>query len=335
MPKPRRSSIADVAKLAGVSSMTVSNVVNERPGYTEVTKQRVVAAMTALGYRPSRAARTLRSQRTMQLGYHLTSRRPLLTNAFALGFLQSLVEASAAAGYHLVVFDEQDDVLGVLHDMIAAHSVDAFVLADSAADDGRAEFLDRAGVPFGSFGPTAPDLPQSWVDVDNAAGVVAMVDYLVGRGHRTFAYVGYDDPAYPWNAERESGYRAALATYGVTVEERSVLRGAGYEKCVAAIGRLLRRRHLPDAIVTGSDSLALACVNEARSLGLKVGVDVAITGFDGGLLQELSQPTLTTVRVPLDTIAAALVERVHRELLGPTGEPGLLIPTEVSVGGTA
>jgi DNA-binding LacI/PurR family transcriptional regulator len=82
--------------------------------------------------------------------------------------------------------------------------------------------------------------------------------------------------------------------------------------------------------------MAAVVVNAARSLGLRVGRDVAVTGFDGGFVQQMTEPVLTSVRVPVDTIAAELIGRCLRELdAGPTGDPGLIVSTELVVGGSA
>jgi DNA-binding LacI/PurR family transcriptional regulator len=82
--------------------------------------------------------------------------------------------------------------------------------------------------------------------------------------------------------------------------------------------------------------LAATAVNAAKSLGLRPGRDVAVTGFDGGFVQHLTEPMLTSVRIPVEVVAGELIGRCLREVdEGPTGEPGLLVPTEIAVGGTA
>ena len=100
--------------------------------------------------------------------------------------------------------------------------------------------------------------------------------------------------------------------------------------------RLLGRKRRPTAVVTSSDVLAAVVVNVAKSLGLRIGEDVAVTGFDGGLVQRLTEPTLTSVRIPVDRIAAELISRCLREVdEGPTSAAGVLVPTEIVAGGSA
>jgi DNA-binding LacI/PurR family transcriptional regulator len=334
-PGKARSDINDVARLARVSRQTVSNVLNNRTGYSEDTRTRVLRAIQELDYQPHRAARSLRSQRTMQLGYHMPGEQLAAENAFVLGFIQALVRGAADRGHHILVFTEQGDELEVFRELVAIRGVDGFVLSGSRVDDPRARYLHQAGVPFAMFGRTAPRLPQTWVDIDSVAATASAVDYLAERGHESFAYVGYDAKNY-WDQERLEGFRKGLADNGLRVAERSIVVGRSLEAVRAGVLRLLARKRRPTAIVSGSDVLAAVVVNAARSMGLGIGQDLAVTGFDGGFVQQMTDPVLTSVRIPVDRIAAELISRCLREIdEGPTNEPGLIVPTEIAAGGSA
>jgi DNA-binding LacI/PurR family transcriptional regulator len=330
-----RSDINDVARLAQVSRQTVSNVLNNRTGYSEETRNRVLRAIEQLDYQPHRAARSLRSQRTMQLGYHMRGEEMAAENAFVLGFIQALVRAAADRGHHLLVFTELDDELEVFRELVAIRGVDGFILSGSRVDDPRARYLHEAGVPFAMFGRLAAHLPQTWVDTDGVLAASSAVDYLAARGHEAFAYVGYEPVNY-WDVERLEGFRKGLADHGLRVAERSIVLGATLEAVHGGVLRLLGRKRRPTAIVTSSDVLAAVVVNAARSLGLRVGQEVAVTGFDGGFVRRLTEPVLTSVRIPVDRIAAELIGRCLREIdEGPTGAGGLVVPTEIVPGGSA
>lgn len=330
-----RSDINDVARLARVSRQTVSNVLNNRTGYSEETRNRVLAAIEALDYQPHRAARSLRSQRTMQLGYHMPGEQLAAENAFVLGFIQALVRAAADHGHHVLVFTEQGDVLEVFRELVAIRGVDGFILSGSRGDDPRAHYLHQAGVPFAVFGRTAPGLPQTWVDIDSVAAASSAVDYLAAKGHERFAYVGYGAKK-SWDVERLEGFRKGLADHGIRVAERSIILGDTLAGVHADVLRLLGRKHRPTAIVTGSDVLAAVAVNAAKSLGLRVGQDVAVTGFDGGFVQHMTEPMLTSVRIPVDRIAAELIACCLREIdEGMVQSAGVLVPTEIAPGGSA
>jgi DNA-binding LacI/PurR family transcriptional regulator len=235
----------------------------------------------------------------------------------------------------VLVFTEQGDELEVFRELVAIRGVDGFILSGSRVGDPRVRYLSQAGVPFAMFGRTDPGLPQTWVDTDSVAAAASAVGYLAGRGHESFGYVGYDARNY-WDLERLEGYRKGLADHGIRVAEDSVVQGATLEEVQAGVLRLLGRKRRPTAIVTGSDVLAAVVVNEARTRGLRVGTDLAVTGFDGGFVQQMTEPVLTSVRIPVDRIAQELIGRCLREIDdGPTGEPGSIVPTELVVGGSA
>jgi DNA-binding LacI/PurR family transcriptional regulator len=330
-----RSNINDVATMAGVSRQTVSNVLNNRAGYSTDTRKRVLDAMAALDYQPNRAARSLRSQRTMQLGYHMATDQFAPENAFILRLIQALVRAAAAKGHHILVFTQDDDELEVFRELIAMRSVDGFILSSSRVDDPRARFLQRARIPFAMFGRTAPDLPQTWVDIDNVAAIRSAVDHLVSRGFDRLAYVGYDTPNH-WDLERVEGYRKALAEHGIRAGDGSIVQTRTLASVQEPVHRLLSRRRRPNAVVTGSDVLAAAVVGAARAQGLRPGTDIAVVGFDGGFIQQMTDPMLTSVRIPVEAIATRLIDRcLHKIDAGPSGEPGVIVPTEIGPGGTA
>lgn len=323
-----------MARLAGVSRQTVSNVLNGRTAFSRDTQSRVMAAMEELAYKPSRAAQTMRSQRTRQLGYHMSGEQLEVMRGFTLGFVQALVKAAAREEHQIVVFTHHgDDPAPVFRDLIARRGVDAFVLDESNVDDSRVRLLAAEGIPFACFGRTAPDLPQQWVDVDNVAGMLSLVEHLVAAGHRDFAYVGARGGEY-WKRERLDGLRTGLARHGLAIADGRVFHGTDGE--IRGWVRALLAGQRPTAIVTSSDAVAVAVVNSSHAAGFRVGRDIAVTGFDGGAIGLLTDPVLTSVRIPVDRIARELVARCLEEIAsGPTGAPGLLVPTELAVGESA
>jgi len=114
----------------------VTNVLYNRTGYySEDTRDRVLRAIAELNYQPHRAARSLRSQRTMQLGFHTAAEQLAPDNAFVLNFIQDLVRAAAQRGHHILVFTENGDELEAFGKLVAMHGVDGFILSGSRVDD--------------------------------------------------------------------------------------------------------------------------------------------------------------------------------------------------------
>jgi DNA-binding LacI/PurR family transcriptional regulator len=327
--------IVDVARRAGVSAQTVSNVINARKGYSQATHEKVIAAVKELQYRPNHSARSLRLGRTRQIGFHLSGPQLDVRNPFAISFLQALVQAAEPAGYEVVIFTHvQDDADGFRRIVGTQGVVDGFVLCDCEVGDPRARLLAELSIPFVAFGRLGPDLPQVCVDIDNAAAIATMVDHLVSAGHRTFGYLSYPGQEY-WTQDRLRGARSRLAHHGFPLSASATHFGTP-ETIRPGIQALLNRKRRPSAIITGSDSLAATATNIAIAMGLRVGGDVAISGFDGGPLQRMVEPPLTTVRVPIERIANAVMDRFVIEMeSGPTDLPGVLIPTELSIGSSA
>lgn len=328
---PRPVRIVDVAREAGVSPMTVSNVVNERPLVADETRRRVLAAIERTGYRPHRAAVSLRTRRSLQLGLHVPRQHLSAVNAFSVTFMAAVIESAERHGRQLVVLTHTLEGDG-LDRTLTTTGVDGFVLFNVDPADPRPRALADAGIPFAVFGRTAPDLPQTWVDIDNAAAMADVARHLLARGHRRVAYVGFDEPEY-WNAERLRGAREALAAGGVTVPSRWLLLVDAASSAPRAVADRLFGHDRPDAIICASDSLALVVLAQAARLGIRVGVDVAVTGFDALPLPVVVEPVLTSVEMPLTAAADACVRTVIALAEGePAPQAGAILPTRLRLG---
>ena len=329
--RPDRVGIDQVAFAAGVSRQTVSNVINDQGRFAPTTRDRVLSEVARLGYRPHRAARSLRSRRSMQLALPLSPALLRSGNIVMAQFLQACIAAAAARDHHVLVSADVDGRTDGIRQLIATASVDAFLLADVNYGDPRVAILLDAGVPFACFGRTRPDQPQCWVDVDNVGAVREVVAHLVALGHRELAYVGYSGPDF-WNLEREQGFVGGVRAAGLPVDPRRIRRVR--EATVhAAVDALLSRRVPPKAIVTGSDALASAVYSVAAGRGLQVGRDLAVTGVDGSALARVLVPSLTTVAIPLDQIARMVVDRALNPTTDPAA-PGIMVRGELIVGGS-
>lgn len=327
-----RAGLGDVATAAGVSLQTVSNVVNGRGRYAERTRDRVLAEVARLGYRPHGGAQGLRLRRTMHLGLPLSPEIPLPGHVVMGEFIQAAIVAAADQGYRVVVSAGSDSPAEI-HEMVARGSVDAFILSEVDGTDARLRTIVSLGAPFACFGRTPADLPQCWVDIDNVRVMRDIVTHLVGRGHRHIGYIGRGDTRF-WNTEREQGFLSAAADLGIDDALRPVRRVA--DDTVAGVVRaLLAAPTRPTAIVTGSDALAATVYAVAADMGLRVGSDLAVTGVDGGVLGQVLVPSLTSAALPVTTIARAVVARALDEVEGPTGRPGQTLYGELVVGGSS
>ncbi|MER7845840.1 LacI family DNA-binding transcriptional regulator [Kitasatospora sp. NPDC096077] len=331
---PRRSrsgaaTIEEVARAAGVSRQTVSNVLNAPHRVRTETLERVSTAIRELGYQPDQSARSLRSGARRTIGYLAPVDDPLDPNPLMAGFLEALVDAAGERGQRVLLFRPAPpaaDPVAAIDELVAARQVDGLVLADVLTDDPRIAHVARLGVPFASFGRTGPAEPQHWADIANDTAMAAVVRHLAARGHRRIGYLGATEEL-PWMAARRAGFLAETRRLGLAAAP--LPDGSG----TAAVRALLRGPDRPTAFATGSDLLALDVYEAVRAEGLAVGpAGVAVTGFYDTPLCRHLHPPLTSVRLPLRAIAAGLMARllgqVHGEAVPTTG---LELPTELVV----
>ena len=323
-----------MARVAAVSRQTVSNVLNGSGRVGDAARARVLAAVEALGYHPHHGARSLRSRRTRQVAYVMPHLQLLPGNYLMQQFLQSLAAACARRNNSLVVVVPEGDPGDEMRRLIASRSVDAFLLSELQPDDSRVKLLTEAGMPFACFGRTGPALPQNWVDIDNRGAVAAVVGHVLARGFGRVAFAGYRTPN-SWDTERAAGFTDGLAAAGISADQADMLlvdEGSAHGKIRALLsgGRPGLR---PDAIVSGSDRLAGVIYSVAAELRLRIGRDLAVTGFDGSAAAALMHPRLTTVAIPVDDIAGRVVDRALRQVEhGPDQQPGEVVPTRLRLG---
>lgn len=328
--RPGQARIVDVARVAGVSPQTVSNVVNERGGFAEPTRRKVLSAIALTGYKPNRAARQLRTQRTRHIGFPLQGRHPDPRNGFTLSFLKQVTAAARLSGHRIMVLTCEDGDSETFESWARDGEVDGFIFCYVTPGDYRTRILTALDVPFWVLGRTHPSEPQTWVDIDNRGAMASLVDYLVATGHSRIGYVGEAGTAH-WTTERLEGARERLRAHGLDLVSEAVVRGS-VEAVGAHLDELFASRHRPTALLTDSDAMAVQSVWRARAQGLRVGSDVAVTGFGAGLLEWLVDPPLTRVRIPMARIAEEVVSGLLRTVEGTPGpDRGVLVPTELVV----
>jgi DNA-binding LacI/PurR family transcriptional regulator len=323
-----------VARVAAVSRQTVSNVLNGSGRVGDAARARVLEAVAALGYHPHHGARSLRSRRTRQIAYVMPPVQLLPANYIMQQFLQSLAAASARQSYSMVIVVPDGDPREEMRRLIASRSVDAFVLSGLQQDDERVRLLTEAGMPFACFGRTGHGLPQRWVDMDNRAATASAVEHVLARGFERIAFLGYRSPSY-WDTERAAGFSAGLARHGIAAAQADILLvdDVSAHRKIRSLLAASRPELRPDAIVTSSDRLAGVVYSVAMELRLRIGQDLAVTGFDGSVAADLLHPRLTSVAIPVDDIAERVVARALRQLdHGPDRQPGEVVQATLRLG---
>jgi DNA-binding LacI/PurR family transcriptional regulator len=299
----------------------VSFAVNDRPGVSPETRQRILAAARELGWQPSASARALTEARTRAIGLVLErDAEQLELDAFFVRFLSGIERALTAADYALLLQLVPTGGAGALpayERLAAAGRVDGFLLTDVEVEDRRFAPLAAAGVPVVLAGEPDGDCPFPWVETRHADGMAPAVEHLAGLGHERIGFLG-GRPELEHVRAREAGWREALQAAG--------LPGGPLAHTAA---ELLGAR--PTAIVCASDVLALEVINAARGLGLDVPGDLSITGFDDSPLAALASPPLTSVRVDYAEFGEAVTRALLAEIGGGPAPEYVPSPPELVV----
>ena len=317
------ATIKDVARQAGVTSATVSYVLNNSGRVSEATRQRVLEAARQLNYRPSITAQNLRSGESRIIGYAWHTERPGEWTPIMQQFLYNMSEAAEAAGYHILTFiaDARDPVASYIQ-LAEMQRVDGFILANTDVDDPRIRRLLELNIPFVSFGRANDSWNFSYIDVDGADGMRQVIEHLAACGHRRIAFIRWPTRSLA-GSYRAQGYREALSCLGLPSDERWLVEAEntpshGYRAAQALMACSAGKR--PTAIACVSDVIAIGVLKYLHEQGIAVGRDVAVTGFDDIPAAEHLTPPLTSVHQPLETIGQRLMEMLLEILHEPATE---------------
>ncbi len=319
MTRRRTATISDVARLAGVSAGTVSNVLN-RPSYVEpATRERVERAIAELGYAPHPGARRYRDGRVRTIGLAMADLAEPFFVDVALG-----AEARARdSGVAVVICNSGGDPSREDKnlDVLVQQRVQGIVISAVDEQSSRLQAVRDRGVPTVFVDRVRRDRDAAWVVVDDRHGGRLAAEHLLERGHRRIAFLG-DPRRSPKVRARLTGARAAIAEANVA-DAIEVLalppwsQESGREAGIELAHRVPGRR--PTAVVCANDRSALGLVHALVRAGLRVPDDVAVVGYDDIIWAAASVVPLTTIRQPLQDLGAAAIN-ILLPLLGSQGE---------------
>jgi DNA-binding LacI/PurR family transcriptional regulator len=310
-----RPTLNSVAEAAAVSRQTVSNVINSPEVVSPETRERVLAAIAQLGYRPNTAARQMRTTRSQIIGVCMPPSGNGVSGVVLDQFLHSLTATAERYDHRIMLFTAADDEAETraYADLIASVGIDGFVLTNTHHDDLRTRWLRERELPFVTFGrPWGAEGTHPWVDVDGAAGTRLATDHLLRQGHRRIGFVGWPEGSGSGD-DRRAGWAAGLTAAGLPGGPQAAVFD-GVEGGRSATARLLDAAEPPTAFVCASDSLALGVTSELRDRGHRPGADASVIGFD-------DTPTaavlgLSSVAQPIAEVAAECVRQLRATLRG-------------------
>lgn len=310
---PGRVTLAQVAEAAGVSPMTVSNVVNGRANVAEGTRRRVQEVAERLGYAPNPAARGLKRGRTGLIGVLALD----LRGHYGLEIVRGIADELAEAELELLISATYHDAVRerARVDLLTRGMVDGLVLVAPELEESTLDLLGDRGQPFVVVDPRRLDLDVPRVLVDNYRAARAAAEHVLSLGHRDVAFLG-GEPEFESSASRRAGFLDAMKLAGVRVPpERLAACSFTFSSGFEAAGRMIDDGP-PTAFCAGADLIALGALGAARSRGLRVPEDLSIIGFDDLPEAATTYPGLTTMRQPLHEMGRTSARAVLAALEG-------------------
>ena len=331
MKRPAR--MTDVAYAADVSIMTVSRVLNNHPSVTEETRERVLDAIRRLNYQRNELARSLREQRTRQIGILI----PSLVDPFFANCAQAISMVAKQHNYSVVIATTDEDPESELDEArrMLNRDVEGVIAIPAERPDGTSHLLspEFANLPIVVFDRPLEGSECDSVVVQNKRGAQMGTEYLISLGHKRIACISLGAHLYTMRL-RQQGYRAAMTAANLDPEIHIVTKEP--ESTAASLRKLMHGAHAPSAIFSTNNLVTRRVLHALRALKMSP-PNPALVGFDDFETADLLQPGITVVRQPTDALgraaADALFARIAEE--GRHAAPKrILLPVELIVRGS-
>ncbi len=310
-PVRRNTTMADVAKLAGVGKMTVSRLLSGSANVSKSTADRVQRAIRMLNYQPNELARSLRSVHSKTIALIL----PYLYDPFFATCAHAISTVATQHGYSVLITtsDEKSDIERKQASLMLRRRIDGIVIIPAPNDDNYLRGEMFAHVHVVTMDRPAPDSRFDSVVVNNRAGARAGVEHLIGHGHRRIAFLGLSKALFTMQA-RHAGYKEAMSRAGLAAE--SYIDCTSPESTVTSVHSLLTRSKPPTALFAANNLTMRYLLHALNVLRIEIPGQIALAGFDDFDLADVLQPALTVVRQPVYQIgemaANLLFERISR-----------------------
>jgi LacI family transcriptional regulator len=294
--------LKDIAAEVGISVTTVSRALGGYDDVSKSTRERVLATAKSLGYIPNVSARRLQKQRTDTIGFIIPTYGPRFSDPFFSELIAGVGNEAARQNFDLLVSThppDSDAERAAYQRAVHGGWSDGVIVVRTREDDQRIQFLIEHDFPFVAFGRTngTPSFP--FVDEDSLTGMRLLVQHFIDLGHR---HIGFISPSRGllFGHLRRQAYRETLQRNGISANPQWLTYGDMTQSSGAwAASDLLERSPEISAIVCGNDLMAIGAMKAIRERGLRVGMDIAVGGFDDIPLAEFTNPPLTTVHQPI------------------------------------
>ncbi len=309
-----------MAKLAGVSVSTISRYLNKSGYVNSETEQLIKAAIAKLNYAPNQVARGLAGKKTNTIALIL----PDISNLFFSDLARAVEDVAATYGYTVIFGNSDDQAVKEKRyiETLKQKYIDGIIFASNTLGHDDAEMLTKLGIPFVCLDRGPSEQNSSVVRSKNKDGAIMAVQHLLDVGCRKIAHI-YGPQHLITAKERLIGFEQSVQVFGwysPTLIEQGDFRIPGGMK---ATERLLERHPDIDGIFAGNDLMAIGALKALHRMGIQVGKQVAVCGFDGIQTTEITVPELTTIAQPIYDMGALISRLLIKKIEGTLEEDRL------------
>jgi LacI family transcriptional regulator len=304
----KRARIKDVAERAGVSSMTVSRVLNQETKVSHAKRNLVMKAAKELNYRPNVAARRLASNKSFFIGLLYVD----LDTSYLSKFILKGLKICRSTGHHLVAEEIDEDIeksLNSVKELIEVTRVDGLILLPPICNEPQLlAMLQEANVTFVRIAPDTQLNMSPYICMDDYQASYEITELLIKQGHKKIGHI-IGNPNQGVSRLRYQGYLDALRSNQINVPPEYIEQGLfTFDSGFEAAKKILSLTDRPTAIVASNDEMAASVISAAHVNRIVVPDELSITGFDDGQLAVSVSPNLTTVRQPIQEMAKLAID---------------------------
>ena len=308
------STIKDVAKKANVSIATVSRILNDLPGYSQKTKQKVLDAIEELGYQPNAIARGLINKKTQTIGVLF----PDVSSMLSSEILRGIENIAHELGHSVIVChtDSSGKRTKKYLQLLNEKRVDGILYVSEVMTKEYDEIMKKMGIPVVLISSESLEFQLPYVKVNDRSAVFSATQYMIKQGHQNLGMISGPKEDKIAGYPRAQGFLEALQHYGLRASEEQIIytKGFAYEDGFHNLETLLSR--IPDltGIIATSDDVAVGVISAAYKLGIKVPDQLSVIGYDNIKIAEMIIPPLTTVAQPLYEMGQAGAEMLFHSI---------------------
>ncbi|QEN04414.1 LacI family transcriptional regulator [Thiospirochaeta perfilievii] len=328
----------DVAKLANVSFITVSRVINNMGNVKPETKKKVEAAIKELNYYPNSIAQGLNRNRVMTIAIEapLPSSETVEANSYYTRLLSGIEKHCIKLGYDILLSSQRGKISDF--DTLSPYysrKADGIIILGSKPTEEQLKKITKDSIPCVIIGDRDPSYKINYVDTDNFTGMYSATKHLIENGHKKIAFIKGNILTQNVT-ERLKGYKAAMRKFNYPIKDEWIFEGdytiASGRRCYKYLSTLEDK---PTALVSSTDIMAFGVYEELHATGESVPDKMSIIGFDGHELCKYTKPPLTTIRQPLEDMGEEAAKMLINQIEDSnTTNKHLIFPVDLQYGGS-